>query len=163
MNAVGPDLQISGNNWTGVTPDLLAQAASAPKTIDLRRRPHLFETLEQEMAIFANEHEHSLGDVQRNYVVSDGASVLNFLTQHRAIPQLALEAIPRLREFFGNSTVFSLRIVSEDADSTTLFAVVMWRGSVIDVRAALARFDEAWWLHHARQASGQLVFTYELI
>lgn len=163
MNAVGPDLQTSGNNWAVVTPDMLAQAAARSKPIDLRRRPRLFETLEQEMAVFAAEHELNLREVQRNYVVNDGASVLNFLTQHRTIPQLVLEGIPHLKQCFGDEASFSLRLVSEDSDLATLFGVVMWRGCVADAKAALARFDEAWWLGHVRQASGHLVFTYELV
>jgi hypothetical protein len=125
-------------------------------------RAGMFDLLEQEMAVFACEHEQSLKDVKKNYVASDRDLVESFLTQHRTMPELLLEAAPKLKEWFGNDAVLSLRLVSEDATSATLFGSVVWRGSVADARRALAGFDEGWWLSKMAQAGGRLAFTYEL-
>jgi len=32
-----------------------------------------------------------------------------------------------------------------------------------DARNALDKFDNDWWMSHARQAGGYLTFTYELV
>jgi hypothetical protein len=56
-----------------------------------------------------------------------------------------------------------LRAPIDESGSQTLYVVAMWPGNVRDVRQALARFDDAWWIAHSRQASGHLAFTYELV
>jgi len=91
------------------------------------------------------------------------ASVQDFLTEHRAIPQLLLEAVPKLKFYFGGTAVLSLRATIDEAGSRTLYAVVMWPGKFQDVREALADFDNGWWMARAGEAAGYLTFTYELV
>lgn len=161
MNAVGPDLQMSGNNWEGATPETLRQKAGNNQS-GLLWHPRMFETLEQEMAVFASEHQRALADVMKFYVVHDTSSVEMFLAQNRVVSQLLLEAVTYLREIFGTS-VIRINVLREDELDGTLYAVVLWSGSAADVRQALNRFRESWWQKYIRQASGHLVFTYELI
>jgi hypothetical protein len=163
------DAQTSGNNnWTGVTAGIVYRADPGP-TIETwalasDRQPHFFHALEHQMAAFEAEHLSALRDVRINYVLPlEDCSVSSFLTEHRTMSQLLIEAIPHLKECFGEDAIFGLRILVDEAGSRTLYAVVMWPGAVIDVRNALCRFDETWWLAHSRQAAGHLVFTYELV
>ena len=63
----------------------------------------------------------------------------------------------------GGNAVFNLRAPIDEAGSQTLYAVAMWPGKLQDVRDALAKFDDEWWMARARQAAGYLTFTYELV
>ena len=105
----------------------------------------------------------AIDEVRRHYVLPVDSSVLSFLTDHPAIVQILLAATPRLKQYFGTSTIFSLRTPVDESGVRTLYAVVIWAGEIRDVRNALARFDDEWWLAHSRQAPEYLVFTYELV
>jgi hypothetical protein len=107
--------------------------------------------------------EEALNDVRKHYVLPADPSVIDFLADHRAIPQLLLAAAPQIKGYFGRNAVFNLRAPLDEAGSRTLYAVVMWPGKLRDVRDALARFDDEWWMARARQAGGYLIFTYELV
>lgn len=107
--------------------------------------------------------EEALNEVRKHYVLPADASVRDFLAEHRAISQILLAAAPQLKACFGGSAVFNLRAPLDEAGSRTLYAVAMWPGKLRDVRDALARFDNDWWLARARQAGGHLAFTYELV
>ncbi|MEX2260387.1 MAG: hypothetical protein WD696_00470 [Bryobacteraceae bacterium] len=115
------------------------------------------------MAEFAAQHEAVLNEVRKHYVLPADASVMTFLTEHRTIPQILLGAAPHLKPCFGADAVFSLRAPIDEAGSRTLYAVAMWPGKSQDVRDALAKFDNDWWMVRAGQAAGYLTFTYELV
>lgn len=115
------------------------------------------------MAEFAAQHEAVLNDMRKHYVLPSDASVRDFLTEHRAIPQILLEAVPHLKAYFGGNAVFNLRAPIDEAGSRTLYAVAMWPGELRDVGDAFARFDSDWWMARAGQAAGYLTFTYELV
>ena len=123
----------------------------------------LIESVEKQMAEFAAQHEAVLNEVRKYYALPAESSVRDFLTEHRTLPYILLEAVPQLKTYFGAAAIFSLRTPTDDAGSRTLYAVVMWPGKSRDVRQALARFDDSWWIAHSRQASGYLAFTYELM
>ena len=145
MNAY-PQLQSSGIHWP-----------------EPRQRAVIFEGLEKQMAEFAAQHEALLSEVRRQYVLPADTSVVTFLTEHRTLPPILLEAAPELRACFGAEAVFTLRAPIDDTGSQSLYAVAMWPGNVRDVRDALEEFDDTWWIEHSRQASGYLTFTYELV
>ena len=115
------------------------------------------------MAEFAAAHEAVLNDVRKHYILPADASVRDFLTEHRAIPQILLEAVPQLKAYFGGNAIFNLRAPIDEAGSRTVYAVAMWPGELRDVRDALAKFDSDWWMARAGQAAGYLTFTYELV
>jgi hypothetical protein len=123
----------------------------------------LLDGLEQEMSAFTAAHHEALKELQRFYVFPTDASVESFLADHRTVPQILLEAAGPLREIFGAGTIFVLRAPIDTSGSRTLYAVAMWPGKVVDVRTALSKFDEGWWIARVPQASGRLAFTYELI
>jgi hypothetical protein len=107
-------------------------------------------------------HDGILRQIREFFVMSTDLP-LQFLFAHRAIPRLLLEAVSHLRACFGSETVFTLRAPIDESGSRTLYAVVMWPGSVQDARKSLERFDETWWIANSRQSSGYLNFTYELV
>jgi hypothetical protein len=158
------ELQSSGIHWPERTPALLYQPFQAPPLRpDPRQRASIFEGLEKQMAEFATRHEAVLNEVRKHYVLPADSSVLNFLTEHRSISQILSGAAPQLKACFGADAVFELRAPIDEAGSRTLYVVAMWPGKSQDVRAALAKFDNDWWMARAGQAAGYLTFTYELV
>ena len=121
----------------------------------------LEENLEKQVVEFAKRDV--LNDVRRHYMLPADSSVADFLTTHRSIPQILLAAVPQLKSCFGVNAVFHLRAPIDESGARILYAIALWPGKLSDVRAALARFDNQWWLAHSPQANGYLVFTYELV
>lgn len=107
-------------------------------------------------------HDAILRHIRELFVISPDLPT-ELLFAHRAIPRLLLEGATHLRACFGSGTVFTLRAPIDDSGSRTLYVVVMWPGSVREVRMALDRFDETWWIANSDQSSGYLTFTYELV
>jgi len=156
--------QSSGIHWPDRTPGLLYQSFQAvPRWPEPRQRASIFEGLEKQMAEFAAHHEALLSEVRRHYVLPADSSVVTFFTEHRTLSPILLEAVPELKACFGAQAVFSLRAPIDDTGAQTLYAVAIWPGNVRDVREALERFDDTWWIQHSRRASGYLSFTYELV
>jgi hypothetical protein len=156
--------QISGNQWPEYNSAMLHRAGRvAPILPEAPQATAMLAGLERQMGDFAAEHEATLLEVRKSYVLPSDSSVVTFLTEHRTVPSLLLEAAPQLRRAFGTATIFNLRTLIEESGSRTLYAVAMWPGTIREVRKALAWFDDAWWIAHSRQASGYLTFTYELV
>jgi hypothetical protein len=109
------------------------------------------------------EQQRQLADLRKHYVMENGANLESFLRDHPALSQVLLEAAPYLRQHFGRDTVFTLRAPVDASGAQTLYGVVSWPGAVNDVRAALAEFDDSWWIGAVRHAFGNLTFTYELV
>ena len=105
----------------------------------------------------------ALDELRKHYVLPSDSSVSTFLAQHRGISAILLDAIPQLKKYFGALAIFSLSTSVDEAGMRSLYAVVIWPGKIRDVRNALDRFDEDWWLTHSHSASSYLVFTYELV
>jgi hypothetical protein len=135
------------------------------RAVAMRRKEGntVLENYEQEMLVFRSERHLAIEDVRREFVLPSDESVIAFLDEHRTIAQILLSAAGPLKECFGADVIFTLRMPADDIGSPTLYAVVMWPGSVRDVRRALRQFDDSWWLEHLPQAAGHLSFTYELV
>lgn len=156
-------LQTSGNDWSSFNqPNWHAESRSARSVISGEQSP-IFPNLERQMSEFEVNHQNLLAEVRKHYVFHQDISVNAFLSSHRTIPPLLLQAIPRLKDFFGEDTVFALRAPIDESGAQTLYVVARWPGIVRKARMALDEFDEAWWIPNSRQASGDLVFTYELV
>lgn len=160
--------QTSGNKWPQITTLKLhqelhvASGESAPFP-EPKQGLAILANLEKQMVDFAAEHDAALNEVRKYFVLPRDSSVSNFLSGHRIVPQILLEAVPQLRACFGAETIFNLRAPIDESGSQSLYAVAMWPGNVQDARRALTKFDDAWWIVHSRQASGYIVFTYELV
>ncbi|MDE3197484.1 MAG: hypothetical protein KGN84_14130 [Acidobacteriota bacterium] len=109
------------------------------------------------------EREAAVAELKRSFVFTGDSSVSAFLQEHRALSPLLLESIPELKRVFGQETVFQLRASMDGFGSLSLYAVAIWPGTVTEVRSALARFDDEWWLPRSNRAGGYLTFTYELV
>lgn len=147
------EIQTSGNNST-----FHFDAAI------LRRGPQglvPFEELERQMVEFGARSDALVERVAKNYVMSGYSSVREILNEHKILPEILVEGVPYLKRFFGLDSIFMLR-TSSDAGTAVLYAVVLWPGELVAVREALEQFDSTWWIARSGQASGHLVFTYEL-
>jgi hypothetical protein len=157
-------LQSSGIDWPPLVPTMLSQFVQVPPSLPKPTQPAtIFDCLEKQMSAFAADHEATLKEVRKHFVLPNDSSVATFLTEHRSLIQILLEAVVQLRACFGMETVFSLRAPIDESGSRTLYAVAMWPGKVRDARNALARLDDGWWIAQSQQASGYLTFTYELV
>ncbi len=103
-----------------------------------------------------------LPNIRRSYVIEDEGSLTAFFRMHPHLPQLLIDAVPRLSRFFGNAAI--LLLVRADEDGWEMaYAIVQWPGEPDDALEALDRFDEAWWLANSDPAGTTLTFTYQLI
>jgi len=136
--------------------------ASPPAAPNVNQQFELLQDLEMQMHAYAREHQALLERVREIYVFDPESCIRDLLNEYRVIPQVLLEAAPYLKAAFGNNAVLVLR-TSPETGPSTIYAVVIWIGSVRDVRQALEAFDNQWWISRASLASGRLTFTYELV
>lgn len=156
--------QSAGIDWPAQPCAWLNQPSqAAPRRPEFRSHAAVVDELDKQKGQPAAQHEAALSHVCKSYVLPADESVQEFLTEHRAISQVLLAAVPQLKACFGDSAVFNLRAPIDEAGSRTLYAIAMWPGKLRDVREALARFDNEWWIGRAGQAAGYLTFTYELV
>jgi hypothetical protein len=104
--------------------------------------------------------EAEIAELKTKYVFRNESAISQFVFGHRAAAGVLLNALPELIECFGEDVVFNLEAVSDDDESTSLYAIVVWRGLAEGAESALEDFDERWWLN--RSAQPGLTFTYEL-
>ena len=104
--------------------------------------------------------EAEIGELKTKYVFRNESAVTQSILSHRATAGVLLNAHPELKRCFGEDVVFNLEAVSDDDESTSLYAIVVWRGLAEGAESALEDFDERWWLNQSAQP--RLTFTYEL-
>jgi hypothetical protein len=156
--------QISSNDWSAQTHAMLHEGiqdtpAAAPIS---RNQRSIIRDLEAQMQQFERDYLTAIQELRKSYVLPTDSSVLDFLNDHRALPQLLIEAAPQLKRYLGD-TVFSLRVSSDEYGWQNLYADVMWSS---DARAAvrlLDQFEDEWWIANSRSARGALTFTYRLV
>lgn len=141
----------------------LAQSCRPTKSVGYQQLGLMLGSLKDELAPFAADDENLITRVKRSYVLVDESSVTDYLRSHRNLPPVLLEAVPAIERCFGSEAVTQLRVSVDSLGDQFLYAVVIWPGAAIEVRAALERFDNEWWLDHSELTSGYLTFTYELV
>lgn len=164
MNGLLDFKQTSGNDWTEPPMAMLYHGFQETSQNYLpKTQLASFIHLEQQMARFEADHEAMIAEIGKHYVMQPKSPVLDAFRSYRTIPQLLIEALPRLKESFGNDSVFNLKVLVDESGSQTIYAVAMWAGSAKDVLIALNQFEDEWWISNSRHASGTLTFTYELV
>jgi hypothetical protein len=122
-------------------------------------------------AQYAEEHQTGIGEPEHNaafdevvklYRTPTDTSVATFLQEHPNLPQLLVQAAPKLKRCCGNAAL-TLRAPVDEDGSQTLYAVVLWPGDAAEVRRALDKFDDSWWIANSGDLATSLSFTYELI
>ena len=111
--------------------------------------------------------QHVLADrtpqgLDETYVLENRPEVTRFIEVHR-LHGLLLQASKPLKEKFGDGSVKTLSIVSDDEGFESLLCLVVTSGDLRQTRQALRAFDREWWLSHARQAAGRLNFDFKLV
>ena len=128
MNGV-LDNQKSGNDW--VTPNhamLHERIQNVPaETATIHPQRSFIRDIEAQMQQFEREYQGAVAEVRKFYVLPTDLSALDFLNDHRALPQLLIDAAPQLKKYFGD-TVFTLRATSDEYGWQSLFADAMWAG-----------------------------------
>ena len=95
------------------------------------------------------------------YRFKNDEGVRDFLSNHQAALALLINALPKLRIWFGQDVPFVLETTSEENEEPILYATAIWHGPAQAAATALENFDENWWLD--QPTSGlPITFTYEL-
>jgi hypothetical protein len=118
---------------------------------------------------YATEHpsravplHSSTKDLDQTYVIEDRAAVPRFIDEYH-LRGLLLQARQHLNSIFGEDSMKTLSVVSDDEGFEELFCLVGVKGDMEHWRAALRRFDREWWLSHATQGTGRLNFDFKLL
>lgn len=121
-----------------------------------------FDEIEARISDAFDRRQFAVNEVRKSFVFREDSAITLFLSSHRTIPHLLIESLPHLTEFFGNNTVFALKILTEEDGAREMYAVVMWPHPAREAMKALDGFMENWWIERSGAGSGLLHFTYEL-
>jgi hypothetical protein len=108
-------------------------------------------------------NENLLTKLVSVYVFEDATKVRSFLEDHPSVPDFLLEAVPSLRESFGDGAILQLQISPDEDVPLTIYAIALWNGTLDDARVALNKFDASWWTANGPKASGRVVVDYQLV
>ncbi len=161
MNGVF-DNQTSGNDWTPSVRSMLHERRQDRPEKEPSHRQQVLDGLEQQMVRYEADHHAMVAEVARSFTMPRDNSVQAFLNTHRVLPQLLIQALPRLRARFGD-TVFALRSTSDEYGGQILYVDALWPGDAVDAYAALDRFEDDWWVANSHMAAGHLSFAYRLV
>jgi hypothetical protein len=158
------DDQTSGNDWSIPIPAMLHERMQhlPLETPITHRQSSFIRDVETQMQQFESDYQAAVAEVRRLYVLPSDTSVLDFLNDHRALPQLLIEAAPQLKKYFAD-TVFTLRTTSDEYGWQNLYADAMWTGDARGAIQLLDQFEDEWWIANSRPARGALTFTYRLL
>ena len=97
------------------------------------------------------------------YVLRDYTEVAQFVRQHPQLISPLLEAVERIDQLFGASTMTKLDIVRdpESHNQGELYAFIQTNLAVDEALKRLRRFDEGWWLTALPYTECMLTFSLE--
>lgn len=99
--------------------------------------------------------------VLRSYRVrpADRRQVRKFLDEHPYLFALLAEAVPHLRQVFGDAPVYLDLDVDPETGFEELFGIIIVPEEMENVWQVLRRFDDAWFLAQTKRTRGRLNFT----
>jgi hypothetical protein len=156
------DNQTSGNDWPGATPAMLHEREQDRIDAPTARQHGIFDDLERQMERHEQEHRVMVTEITRAFLMPRDNSVEEFLSSHRTLPQFLIQALPHLREFFGD-VLFSLRATGDEYGWQQLYVDIHWAGTSDEAFQAIDRFQDGWWIAHSNMTAGHLTFTYRLV
>jgi hypothetical protein len=163
MNGLLISNQTSGENWDQPVYVMLHERMQTGSSQPPISQDSIFENLENQMVQQESEFTDTLAKLRHEFIFSNVAPVQSFLTTHRALASILIEAVDYLKDCFGQDTPLALEIVSEEGPARAIYALALWKKDRAEARAALNRFDEIWWMRNLKKAGGRIVFDYELI
>lgn len=101
-----------------------------------------------------------MDSIKAEYVLRNEPAIAVFFSTHRTAAHFLLIAAGELKKSFGDEVVFNLEALAEDNNSSTLYAIAVWRGPAGRADEALEDFDERWWFNQPPHPG--ITFTYEL-
>lgn len=161
MRAYSPT-QTSGHTWSRATQEPFSRSVATKATRSNSARALLLDDAKRQ-SDQCFPQDSVLSEARKHYLLPSDDSVLRYLRDHPSALQVLSEAAPRLKQYFGNSVIVSLRAPIDEVGMRTLYVVVAWSDEVDAVRNALGKFDDEWWLPYSQRTSEYIVFTYELV
>lgn len=162
MNGLAFAEQATGSNWDPIIQSMLHESTQPAAIPTESFQKTIFDSIKQQISDHDVEFSGVIRDLRRTYIFADSAGVETFIRYHRALGAILLEAVPALREYFGQDAQLALDIPSEDGAPRTINAVALWRGDRTEARTALRRFDDNWLMPNIKKAGGRIVFDFEL-
>ncbi|MCK4330975.1 MAG: hypothetical protein KAW81_00310 [Dehalococcoidia bacterium] len=106
-----------------------------------------------------------LQEVLERYEITapQAPEVVRFLLGHKYLSPILLQAVPYLKQVFGQSPVYLEVERDLDEGFEELFAVVKVNTGPTEALDLLAQFDQQWFMSAARQARAKLNFTVDTI
>lgn len=107
----------------------------------------------------------SLRDVFKHYDMSarQATDVVTFLLAHGYLLSILLDAVPHIKQVFGQSPVYLEVERDPDEGFEELFAVVMIDAEPQKALALLAQFDREWFAQAAKRTRSRLNFTVDTL
>jgi hypothetical protein len=122
-----------------------------------------FADIDKRVSEAAETSQPYLDDLKKLFVFRDEMAVTHFLSGHRTVPQLLMDAHTQLANFFGQDTVFALKVLTDEDGSRELYVVAEWSGQARQAMSALDSFVDRWWIGQSGPIAGRVSVTYELI
>ena len=107
--------------------------------------------------------DNEIGELKKHYTFYAETLITEFLIGHRGIRYLLRDALPKLKEFFGEDRIFALEISIDEDDSRTLYALAIWQEDARSASGAFGQFVDHWWLDKMSPATADLAFAYKLV
>jgi hypothetical protein len=158
-----------GRNHTDVAPheptESLTSFASAQDSIVTPGADVYLQSLinDNEIEQIRSSNEFVLSRLLSVYVFDDETKVRSFLEDHPSTTHLLLEAVPFLRNSFGDDVILQLQIPQDEDAPPTIYTVALWEGTLDEARIALKKFDDTWWTAISHRALGRIVIDYQLV
>ena len=104
-----------------------------------------------------------LRSLRQHYtIVDENPDVMHLLDGDPSLDQLLCEAVSPLRQAFGETRPFHLRLQHSEDDTLLKVAVQLPPDFSGDAECLLRSFDTAWWLSQCHRSGGAVVFDYEI-
>lgn len=105
-----------------------------------------------------------IGCLDKFYQFRDHSEVKNYIRHNSLLVNVLLEALAKIRSYFGEDSQIALEVVCDPEDGDTkLFAFILTSLSAQDALTQRDRMDEDWWLEASYRAQGKLIIDVEFI
>jgi len=94
---------------------------------------------------------------------SDLPTSLDNLADYPELSDLLEEIGSNLRTYFGTDSTPRLEVSNFGDEGPYLKAIMQWSGPISAANAALAKFDNGYWLANCDRAAGRIIVDYQLV
>lgn len=101
--------------------------------------------------------------VAQHYVYDTSSEVTAIIDENSQVAQTLIDAIPHIKEFFGEEVSIALRVSCDQESAPTLSANIQTTMEVSEARAARKSFNAAWWMRQPDTDGYMVSFNLEYV